>query len=127
MDKGTPTDKFVDLPRGKMHLVAVGDGPAVVMLHGWPGFWYDYRRVLPVAGRLSRCVAPDFFGFGQSERIPGDPADVADEVAFAHDIISLLDALELEKVLYELRYELSHRPDWASIPARALLEENPRP
>jgi maltokinase len=37
----------------------------------------------------------------------------------------LLDALELEKVLYELRYELGHRPDWVEIPARDLLREEP--
>ena len=33
----------------------------------------------------------------------------------------MLETLELEKLLYELRYELSHRPDWVRIPARALL------
>jgi maltokinase len=38
---------------------------------------------------------------------------------------ALLDALELEKVLYELRYELGHRPDWVAIPARDLLREEP--
>jgi predicted trehalose synthase len=32
----------------------------------------------------------------------------------------MLDVLELEKTLYELRYELQMRPDWASIPAEAL-------
>jgi predicted trehalose synthase len=35
----------------------------------------------------------------------------------------LLEALELEKLLYELRYEVGHRPDWVEIPARDLLEE----
>ncbi|MBI3183931.1 MAG: phosphotransferase [Myxococcales bacterium] len=34
----------------------------------------------------------------------------------------LLDALELEKNIYELRYELQHRPDWVRIPARSLME-----
>jgi len=38
---------------------------------------------------------------------------------------ALLDALELEKLLYELRYELGHRPDWVDIPARELLREEP--
>jgi trehalose synthase-fused probable maltokinase len=33
----------------------------------------------------------------------------------------VLDTMELEKLLYELRYELSHRPDWVRIPARSLL------
>ena len=35
---------------------------------------------------------------------------------------TLLEALELEKLLYELRYELGHRPDWVAIPAADLLE-----
>ena len=35
----------------------------------------------------------------------------------------LLDSLELEKLLYELRYEVGHRPDWVRIPARDLLAE----
>jgi maltokinase len=35
----------------------------------------------------------------------------------------LLASLELEKLLYELRYEVGHRPDWVRIPARDLLGE----
>jgi maltokinase len=38
---------------------------------------------------------------------------------------TLLEALEMEKLLYELRYELGHRPDWVDIPARDLLREQP--
>jgi len=38
---------------------------------------------------------------------------------------TLLAALELEKLLYELRYEVGHRPDWVEIPARDLLREEP--
>jgi predicted trehalose synthase len=37
----------------------------------------------------------------------------------------LLASLELEKLLYELRYEVGHRPDWVGIPARDLLREDP--
>jgi pimeloyl-ACP methyl ester carboxylesterase len=99
MDARTPADQVVELSRGRMHLVAAGDGPAIVMLHGWPGFWYDYRHVLRPAGRLGRCIAPDFFGFGESERILGDPADVADEEAFARDIVDLFDALKIDQAL----------------------------
>lgn len=47
------------------------------------------------------------------------PADVG-----ARD--ALLDALELERLLYELRYEVTHRPDWVHIPASSLLQEAPR-
>ena len=37
------------------------------------------------------------------------------------DLLSVLHALELEKVLYEIRYEVNNRPDWARIPVSALL------
>jgi trehalose synthase-fused probable maltokinase len=37
----------------------------------------------------------------------------------------LLQALQLEKLLYEVRYEVGHRPDWVEIPARDLLREEP--
>jgi maltose alpha-D-glucosyltransferase / alpha-amylase len=35
----------------------------------------------------------------------------------------LLDVLVLEKTLYEINYELNHRPDWVDIPLRGLLQE----
>jgi pimeloyl-ACP methyl ester carboxylesterase len=92
-------DTFLELSRGRLHLVATGTGPPIVMLHGWPGFWYDYRRVLPAAAGLGRCLAPDFFGFGESDRLVGEPVDVADEEAFARDIIDLLNALEVERAV----------------------------
>ncbi|HEY6908850.1 MAG TPA: sugar phosphotransferase [Myxococcales bacterium] len=50
-----------------------------------------------------------------SPLLPGDPATAQ----------ALLDSLELEKLLYELRYEVGHRPDWVGIPARDLLQEAP--
>jgi pimeloyl-ACP methyl ester carboxylesterase len=95
----TLRDLFLELPRGQMHVVTTGHGPAVVALHGWPGCWYDYRRVLPAAGELGTCVAVDFFGFGHSEILTGSPVDTADEDAFARDILDLLDALEIEAAL----------------------------
>jgi pimeloyl-ACP methyl ester carboxylesterase len=88
-----PGDGFVRLRRGRMHFVTVGQGTCIVLLHGWPGFWFDYRHVLPRAGRIARCLAPDFFGFGSSDVPSGDPIGGPDEEAFAGDIVELLDAL----------------------------------
>ena len=39
---------------------------------------------------------------------------------------AMLRALELEKLLYEIRYEVGHRPDWVRIPARDLFSETER-
>lgn len=86
-------DEFARLSRGRMHFVTAGEGDCIVLLHGWPGLWFDYRHVLPRAGRIARCIAPDFLGFGSSDVPSGDPVGGADEEAFAGDIVELLDAV----------------------------------
>jgi pimeloyl-ACP methyl ester carboxylesterase len=90
-------DDVVALRRGRMRVAIAGNGgPPVVLLHGWPGFSVDYRDVLPLLARRARAVAPDFFGFGGSDVPLGPPEEVADEAAFADDVIELVDALGLE-------------------------------
>ncbi len=50
-----------------MHYVDEGDGDPVLLLHGEPTWAYLYRKVIPeLSGR--RCVAPDYFGFGRSDK-----------------------------------------------------------
>jgi pimeloyl-ACP methyl ester carboxylesterase len=91
-------DDVVALSRGRMRMAVAGNGGRpVVLLHGWPGFSIDYRDVLPLVARRARAVAPDFFGFGASEIAVGPPEEVADEAAFAGDVIELVDALGLEQ------------------------------
>jgi pimeloyl-ACP methyl ester carboxylesterase len=90
---------FADLRRGRMHYVSIGEGPGIVLLHGWPGFWFDYRYVLPRVASLGHAVAPDFFGFGDSEAVRGDPVAVAGEESLAGDVLELVDALALDRVL----------------------------
>jgi pimeloyl-ACP methyl ester carboxylesterase len=77
-----------------MHYVLAGEGTCIVLMHGWPGFWFDYRHVLSRAGRIGRCIAPDFFGFGTSDLLSGDPVEAANEAAFASDIVELLEESE---------------------------------
>jgi pimeloyl-ACP methyl ester carboxylesterase len=91
-------DDVVARRRGRMRVVAAGNGgPPVVLLHGWPGFSIDYRVVLPLVARGARAVAPDFIGFGGSDIVTGPPEEAADEAAFAHDVIELIDAFGLER------------------------------
>jgi pimeloyl-ACP methyl ester carboxylesterase len=99
MTEEQPTHHFVDLSRGRMHYVAVGRGDPVVLLHGWPGYWIDYRRALRSAAGLGQLVAPDFPGFGASDAPDGDPARVADEEALARDVLELIDSLQLSTVV----------------------------
>ncbi len=96
MRRGAFADNFAALSRGRMHFVTAGRGAGIVLLHGWPGLWFDYRRVLPRAAQTGRCIAPDFFGFGDSDPLSGDPAEAASEESFARDILELLDAVGLD-------------------------------
>jgi pimeloyl-ACP methyl ester carboxylesterase len=90
-------DQFAELSRGRLHFRTAGNGNPVVLLHGWPGFSFDYRLVLPAAAEHGLVIAPDFFGFGDSDPL-SDPL-AADEDAFAQDVLGLLDFLGLERAV----------------------------
>ena len=84
---------------GRIHYVRRGSGPPVVLLHGWPGLWYDWRRVMPLLEADADLVAPDLRGFGRSDIPDGPPEMVANPIAMAADIAALADALELEGLI----------------------------
>ena len=56
----------------RLHYVEAGRGPLVVLLHGFPEFWYSWRHQIPaLAAAGYRVVAPDMRGFNESEKPPG--------------------------------------------------------
>jgi pimeloyl-ACP methyl ester carboxylesterase len=73
-----------------------GDGPAVVLLHGWPGDRTDYRRLAPMlAGRGWQVVVPDLRGFGASDKhLVDGQYDVAGQ---GRSVVGLIDELGLER------------------------------
>ncbi|WP_379971272.1 alpha/beta fold hydrolase [Ectobacillus sp. sgz5001026] len=82
-----------------IHYVRQGTGKPVLLLHGWPGFWYDWRYVIEPLSKDADVIAPDFRGFGESDKPDVNPIDGYTPDHFAKDIISLLDELHVEKVL----------------------------
>ncbi|WP_053206674.1 alpha/beta fold hydrolase [Jiangella muralis] len=66
------THRLVRSPAGRIHLVEQGDGPLVLLLHGFPEGWYSWRHQLPaLAAAGYRAVAIDLRGYGRSSR-PGE-------------------------------------------------------
>jgi haloalkane dehalogenase len=59
---------YVDQDGLRMHYVDEGDGAPVLLLHGEPTWAYLYRKVIPQLVPVARVVAPDFFGFGRSDK-----------------------------------------------------------
>lgn len=82
----------------RVHYVRQGAGEPLVLLHGWPEFWYVWRKNIgPLAERFD-VVAPDLRGFGASEKpgMPDPPGRLLDELV--EDLRGLADALGLEKI-----------------------------
>jgi pimeloyl-ACP methyl ester carboxylesterase len=58
------------LTRVALHVVTAGSGIPVVLLHGWPQTWHEWRKLIPVLAERYRVVAPDLPGLGESSRPP---------------------------------------------------------
>jgi pimeloyl-ACP methyl ester carboxylesterase len=77
----------------RLHYVRRGHGEPVVLLHGWPGFWYDWRRVVVPLAEEVDVIALDFRGFGDSDKPEGDPKELYTADRLAADVLALLDHL----------------------------------
>jgi pimeloyl-ACP methyl ester carboxylesterase len=73
-----------------------GHGPAVVLLHGWPGDRTDYQDVTAALAPTAEVVVPDLRGFGESDKHPGDPAQLYSVAAQARSVIGLIEELGLD-------------------------------
>ncbi len=103
----TPEERFADLPGYvfepdyleqdglRMHYVDEGAGEPVLLLHGEPTWAYLYRKMIPPLASAGRVIAPDYFGFGRSDK----PTEIADYSYDFHyrSIERLVDELDLRE------------------------------
>jgi epoxide hydrolase 4 len=88
--------RFVELDEVTLHCVEAGSGPLVLLLHGFPEFWYTWRSILPTLARAGfRVVAPDLRGYNLSSKPPG-VASYANP-SLASDIAQLIRELGSER------------------------------
>ncbi|KAJ6844255.1 uncharacterized protein M6B38_291675 [Iris pallida] len=76
----------------RMHVAEKGEGPVVLLLHGFPELWYSWRhQILGLADAGYRAVAPDLRGYGDTDA----PPSVSDYSIFhlVGDIVALIDSL----------------------------------
>lgn len=91
----TFTHRFTEVDDVRMHYVVGGTGPALVLLHGWPQSWYEWRGIMPELARDYIVYALDIPGLGDSEGAPSsyDKATLAD---YVHGL--LVDELDLDDI-----------------------------
>jgi epoxide hydrolase 4 len=108
----------VDVGRLELHVAELGSGPAVLLLHGFPAYWADWRgQMEALASAGFRAIAPDLPGYGQSQQLPS----VLDYrlPLLAADMAALIGALGLSKA-----HVVGH--DWGGPLAYCLASEHPK-
>jgi pimeloyl-ACP methyl ester carboxylesterase len=82
----------------RLHYVKAGSGPLVILLHGFPEFWYSWRFQIPVLAAAGyRVVAPDMRGFNTSEKPPGVRSYLIDTLS--DDVAALIHHLGESKAV----------------------------
>jgi haloalkane dehalogenase len=107
-NKRTPEERFLNLPGypfaphyvvmngARMHYVDEGRGEVILCLHGEPSWSFLYRKMIPPLARNHRVVAPDFFGFGKSDKFTE-----RSEYSFQmhrDSLVAFMDQLKLERI-----------------------------
>jgi haloalkane dehalogenase len=124
----TPDERFDGLPGYdfapryleqdglRMHYVTAGAGDPVLLLHGEPTWAYLYRKMIPPLARVARVVAPDYFGFGRSDK----PTRIEDYSYDFHyvSIERLADELDLRETTVVVQ-------DWGGPIGLRLAAERP--
>jgi len=101
----------------ELKIAEQGEGPLVLLLHGFPESWYSWRHQFePIAKAGFKCVAPDMRGYGDSDA----PEDISayNQVEVVNDIAGLVTALG-----YETAIVIGH--DWGAPTAWGCAKNHP--
>jgi len=101
---------YAEVGEVMLHYVTLGSGPPVVLLHGWPSTWYEWRFVMPRLAERFTVIAPDLRGLGDSSR----PLTGYDKRTVANDVWRLMT----ERLNYRQFHLVGH--DWGGPTAYAL-------
>jgi pimeloyl-ACP methyl ester carboxylesterase len=92
------THRFIDTNGIRMHIAEQGQGPLVVLCHGFPECWYAWRHQLPALAEAGyRVVAPDQRGYGQTDQ--PEPIEAYHILQLTGDIVGLVHALGEERAI----------------------------
>lgn len=89
---GSMEHRHADLGDVRLHYVTAGSGFPVVLLHGWPQSWYEWRHIIPGLAERFQIIAPDLRGLGDSSRPAGgyDKKTVGGDIwRLVHDVLGL--------------------------------------
>jgi pimeloyl-ACP methyl ester carboxylesterase len=85
----TFTSRLIDTGELRLHAIIGGEGPPLLLVHGWPQTWYAWRLLMPALARDFQVVAVDQRGIGLSDK----PQDGYDTGTLANDLAALMAAI----------------------------------
>jgi len=89
----TFTSRYVDANGLRLHAVIGGEGPPLLLIHGWPQTWYQWRLLMPTLAKDFTVVAVDQRGIGLSDK----PQGGYDSGTQASDMVALMETLGYRK------------------------------
>ncbi|MGH2957937.1 MAG: alpha/beta fold hydrolase [Solirubrobacterales bacterium] len=108
--------RFVSAGGLRMHVATAGEGPPLLLLHGWPQHWFMWRRQIGPLAEGHRVICPDLRGFGWTDAPPGG----YDPEVLARDVAALLDALGISEPVDAMGH------DWGGWTAFVLALRQPQ-
>ena len=95
---GEVNHRFIETNGIRMHIAEQGEGPLVLLCHGFPEFWYSWRHQLPALAEAGyHVVAPDQRGYGRTDR--PEPIETYNMLQVSGDIVGLVHALGEERAI----------------------------
>jgi pimeloyl-ACP methyl ester carboxylesterase len=85
----TFSSRFIEAGNVRPHALVGGDGPPLLLIHGWPENWYAWRLIMPALARDFQVIAVDQRGIGLSEK----PTTGYDTGTLAEDLVALMQGL----------------------------------
>lgn len=102
----------------RLHYVREGSGPPILLVHGWPGFWWEWHMNIGPLAESFDVIVPDMRGYGDSEKPPLDKIELYHLDLVVEDMIHLLDDLGIEKA-----YVVGH--DYSALVMHKLIRKHP--
>ena len=95
--KSSAQEGYVDNKGVKIHYLTWGEGPLMIMLHGFPDFWYSWRHLIPTLAENYQVVALDLRGYNQSDKPKG-----VDQYAMGilmQDVVQTIEHFKADKAI----------------------------
>ena len=109
-------EKYIETNGIKLHTIIIGEGEPLILLHGFPDFWYGWKDIIPLLKDKFQLVIPDMRGYNLSEKPEG--VENYHITLLIEDIVGLIKELKFESV-----YLAGH--DWGGVLSWFIAEKYP--